>query len=128
VTGDLMSLGAIDFGFLVDGPIIVLEAVIAATAGKELVGRARRREYSALAGRVARPVAFSVAIITLVYLPLLSLEGIEGKMFRPMAITMACALFGALVFAIVFFPALLVVMVPPRSEHGPKWLEAVGHG
>jgi cobalt-zinc-cadmium resistance protein CzcA len=128
VTGDLMSLGAIDFGFLVDGPIIVLEAVIAATAGKKLVGHARRREYAALAGRVARPVAFSVAIITLVYLPLLSLEGIEGKMFRPMAITMACALFGALVFAIVFFPALLAVMVPPRKDHGPRWLEAIGRG
>jgi cobalt-zinc-cadmium resistance protein CzcA len=77
---------------------------------------------------VARPVAFSVAIITLVYLPLLSLEGIEGKMFRPMAITMACALFGALLFAIVFFPALLAVMVPPRKDHGPKWLETIGHG
>jgi cobalt-zinc-cadmium resistance protein CzcA len=128
VTGDLMSLGAIDFGFLVDGPIIVLEAVIAATAGKQLVGHSRRREYASLAGRVARPVAFSVAIITLVYLPLLSLEGVEGKMFRPMAITMACALFGALLFAIVFFPALLVVMVPPRKDHGPKWLEAVGRG
>ncbi len=126
VTGDLMSLGAIDFGFLVDGPIIVLEAVIAATAGKKLVGHSRRREYAAFAGRVARPVAFSVAIITLVYLPLLSLEGTEGKMFRPMAITMACALFGALVFAIVFFPALLVVMVPPRKDHGPRWLEAIG--
>lgn len=128
VTGDLMSLGAIDFGFLVDGPIIVLEAVIAATAGKELVGDARRSEYTLLAGRVARPVAFSVAIITLVYLPLLSLEGTEGKMFRPMAITMACALFGALVFALVFFPALLAVMVPPRKNHGPRWLEAIGRG
>ena len=128
VTGDLMSLGAIDFGFLVDGPIIVLEAVIAATAGRKLVGDARRNEYAALAGRVARPVAFAVAIITLVYLPLLSLQGIEGKMFRPMAITMACALFGALLFAVVFFPALLVVMVPPRKDHGPKWLEAIGRG
>jgi cobalt-zinc-cadmium resistance protein CzcA len=128
VTGDLMSLGAIDFGFLVDGPIVILEAVIAATAGKKLTSDARANDYAALSGRVARPVAFAVAIITLVYIPLLSLEGIEGKMFRPMAITMASALFGALLFAIVFFPALLVALVPPRQAHGPKWLERIMEG
>lgn len=126
VTGDLMSLGAIDFGFLVDGPIVILETVIAATAGRALVGDARRAEYASLAGRVARPVGFAVAIITLVYLPLLALQGTEGKMFRPMAVTMACALFGALVFSLVFFPPLLVVMVPPAKSHGPRWIEAIG--
>src|SRR5690606_23475143 len=71
----------------------------------------------------ARPVAFAVGIIMLVYLPLLALEGIEGKMFRPMAITMACALSGALLYAVVFFPAVLVVLVPPAKGHGPHWLE-----
>ncbi|MEO6420672.1 MAG: efflux RND transporter permease subunit, partial [Polyangiaceae bacterium] len=125
VTGDLMSLGAIDFGFLVDGPIVILEAAIAGTAGRTLVGRARRQEYSAIAGDVARPVAFAVAIIMLVYLPLLSLEGVEGKMFRPMAITMACALFGALVYSVVFFPAILVTFVPPPAGHGPRWAQKV---
>jgi cobalt-zinc-cadmium resistance protein CzcA len=123
VTGDLMSLGAIDFGFLVDGPIVILEAVIAATAGKALLGHARARAYGDVAGAVARPVAFAVAIIMLVYVPLLTLEGIEGKMFRPMALTMACALFGALIYSVVFFPAVLVVLVPPSSGHGPRWLE-----
>jgi cobalt-zinc-cadmium resistance protein CzcA len=126
VTGDLMSLGAIDFGFLVDGPIVILESVIAATAGRALVADARAESYGEIAGRVARPVVFAVAIITLVYVPLLSLQGIEGKMFRPMAITMACALSGALVFAVVFFPPLLVTLVPPRKSDGPKWLEGVG--
>lgn len=125
VTGDLMSLGAIDFGFLVDGPIVILEALIATTAGKKLVGLSRARAYGEIASTVARPVAFAVAIIMLVYLPLLALEGIEGKMFRPMAITMACALFGALVYAVVFFPAVLVAFVPPAKGHGPKWLEWV---
>ncbi len=122
VTGDLMSLGAIDFGFLVDGPIIILESVMAATAGRELTKRARRHEYAAIAGAVVRPVAFSVAIILLVYLPLLALEGIEGKMFRPMAITMACALFGALVYSVLFFPALLVLFVPPPKHKTARWL------
>ena len=125
VTGNLMSLGAIDFGFLVDGPIVILEAIIAATAGRKLVGLGRARAYGDIASTVARPVAFAVAIIMLVYMPLLALEGVEGKMFRPMAITMACALFGALVYAVVFFPAVLVVMVPPSKGHGPRWLEWV---
>jgi len=127
VTGDLMSLGAIDFGFLVDGPIVILEAVIAATAGRQLIGAARGRAYSEIAGAVARPVAFAVAIIMLVYIPLLALEGVEGKMFRPMAITMACALFGALVYAVLFFPAVLVALVPPAKGHGPAWLGRIAH-
>jgi cobalt-zinc-cadmium resistance protein CzcA len=123
VTGDLMSLGAIDFGFLVDGPIVMLEAIIAATAGQKLAGIARAREYGRTAGAIARPVAFAVTIIMLVYVPLLALEGVEGKMFRPMAITMACALFGALVYAVLFFPALLATFVPPASNHGPRWMD-----
>jgi cobalt-zinc-cadmium resistance protein CzcA len=122
VTGDLMSLGAIDFGFLVDGPIVILEAVIAGAAGRDLAGDARRGEYARTAGAVARPVAFAVGIILLVYLPLLSLEGIEGKMFRPMAITMACALFGALVYSVAFFPAVLAALLPPPKGHGPRWV------
>jgi cobalt-zinc-cadmium resistance protein CzcA len=128
VTGDLMSLGAIDFGFLVDGPIVILEAVVAFAAGKDLVGKARAHAYTEVGAAVARPVAFAVAIIMLVYLPLLSLEGIEGKMFRPMAITMACALFGALVYSVVFFPALLVTFVAPPKTIGPKWVIALEHG
>lgn len=125
ITGDLMSLGAIDFGFLVDGPIVILEAMIAALAGKQLVGRSRDGAYTEVAGSVVRPVAFSVAIIMLVYLPLLSLAGIEGKMFRPMAITMACALFGALVYSVLFFPAVLALWVPAPRSHGPRWMENV---
>jgi cobalt-zinc-cadmium resistance protein CzcA len=125
ITGDLMSLGAIDFGFLVDGPIVILEAVVAALAGKQLRGRERDGAYAEVSGSVARPVAFSVAIIMLVYLPLLSLSGIEGKMFKPMAITMACALFGALIYSVVFFPALLALFVPPPKSHGPRWVDAL---
>jgi heavy metal efflux system protein len=127
VTGDLMSLGAIDFGFLVDGPIVILESVMAATAGRDLVKKAREHAYGEVAATVTRPVAFAVAIIMLVYLPLLSLEGIEGKMFRPMAVTMACALFGALVYSVIFFPALLVTIVPPPKKEGPRWVIALEH-
>lgn len=125
VTGDLMSLGAIDFGFLVDGPIVVLEAVIAATAGRQLVGRAKAGAYGEIASATIRPVAFAVAIILLVYIPLLALEGVEGRMFRPMAITMALALGGALLYTIFFFPAVLALLVKPRQDHGPKWLVVI---
>src|SRR5262249_55255629 len=62
-------------------------------------------------------------IIMLVYVPLLTLQGIEGKMFRPMALTMACALFGALVYSVLFFPAVLVAAVPPSQGHGPRWID-----
>ncbi len=122
VTGDLMSLGAIDFGFLVDGPIVLLEGVIASLAGRTLKKSQKTSAYADAVAPLARPVAFSVAIIMLVYLPLLSLEGAEGKMFRPMAVTMACALFGALVYSVVFFPGVLALLVPPPKGHGPKWV------
>lgn len=128
VTGDLMSLGAIDFGFLVDGPIVVLEAVLVALAGKRLKGnKALTQGFIEAAAPVARPVAFSVAIIMLVYLPLLSLQGVEGKMFRPMATVMAAALFGALVYSVVFFPGVLALLMPPPKSEGPKWLGALTH-
>jgi cobalt-zinc-cadmium resistance protein CzcA len=118
-TGDLMSLGAIDFGFLVDGPVVMLEAVIAGYAGRKLTKDQRIAAYGGTLGAVARPVAFAVAIIMLVYIPLLALEGVEGKMFRPMATTMAFALLGALIYSVFFFPALVVMFVPPvKHAHG----------
>jgi cobalt-zinc-cadmium resistance protein CzcA len=118
-TGDLMSLGAIDFGFLVDGPVVMLEAIIAGFAGRTLTKDERLGAYAGTLGAVARPVAFAVAIIMLVYLPLLGLEGVEGKMFRPMSTTMAFALFGALVYSVLFFPALVALFVPPiKHGHG----------
>jgi cobalt-zinc-cadmium resistance protein CzcA len=121
VTGDLMSLGAIDFGFLVDGPIVVLEALIATHGGRVLSRTQRPQVYAETIAGVMRPVFFSVAIIMLVYLPLLGLAGVEGKMFRPMAITMACALFGALAFAVLLLPGLLVTCVPPPARGEPQW-------
>lgn len=128
ITGDLMSLGAIDFGFLVDGPIVVLEALLAGTLGQRLAPSLRGRAYAQVIGPVMRPVAFAVAIIMLVYLPLLGLTGVEGKMFRPMTITMAFALLGALVYSVLFLPALLVTFVPPPPRDGAAWLQRVEQG
>lgn len=128
ITGDLMSLGAIDFGFLVDGPIVVLEALVAGYVGKKLTTHDRAAAYARTITKVIRPVAFSVAIIMLVYVPLLGLEGVEGRMFKPMAMTMAFALFGALVYSIIFLPALLVTFVPPLKKEGARWLEPIARG
>ncbi|MGB1274912.1 MAG: efflux RND transporter permease subunit, partial [Nannocystaceae bacterium] len=127
ITGDLMSLGAIDFGFLVDGPIVILEALLATYLGSTLKPKAgvRAAPYARTMIKVVRPVAYSVAIIMLVYLPLLGLEGVEGRMFKPMAITMAFALFGALVYSVLFLPALLVLFVPPLKRDGAAWLSHI---
>ncbi|MDP3278794.1 MAG: CusA/CzcA family heavy metal efflux RND transporter [Deltaproteobacteria bacterium] len=125
ITGNLMSLGAIDFGFLVDGPIVMLEAVIAALAARtsDDPAEVRATVHKALL-RVAKPVVFAVAIILLVYLPLLSLRGVEGKMFRPMAATMALALTGSLVFALAVFPAAAVTFLGPSTVRGHQHHDA----
>lgn len=116
VTGSLMSLGAIDFGLLVDGPIVMVETALA-----HLALAPESPPAAVVAGairRVTRPVVFSVVIILLVYLPLLALEGVEGKMFRPMAATMALALFGSLIFAVVVFPAGAALLLRDTRHHG----------
>lgn len=118
ITGNLMSLGAIDFGFLVDGPIVMLEACIARLALHGVTAANARQTVAGAVRGVTRPVVFSVAIILLVYLPLLSLQDVEGKMFRPMAATMALALGGSLVFALVVFPAAAVTFLKPPKSHG----------
>ena len=88
VTGNLMSLGAIDFGLLVDGAIVMLELALAQIVAARVTSREQiAAEVSSAMQRAARPVTFSLAIILLVYMPLLALEGVEGRMFKPMAIT-----------------------------------------
>jgi cobalt-zinc-cadmium resistance protein CzcA len=104
LSGNLMSLGAVDFGLLVDGGVVMVEHVLA-------MAQRRRDEPADLlvreaAGEVARPVAYGVAIIGLVYLPVLTLEGVEGRMFRPMAIVVLCALGASLVLSLTLLPAL----------------------
>ncbi len=120
VTGNLMSLGAIDFGLLVDGAIVMLELALAQMVAARVTSREQiAAEVSSAMQRAARPVTFSLAIILLVYMPLLALEGVEGRMFRPMAITVALALAGALAFSLTAFPALAArALAAPRQAHG----------
>jgi heavy metal efflux system protein len=104
LSGNLMSLGAIDFGLLVDGAVVMIENVVRRRA--EAPSLPAAQVVREAAHDVARPVAFAVAIITLIYLPILSLEGVEGKMFRPMALTVMFALVASLVLTLTLMPVL----------------------
>ncbi|MCP3064175.1 CusA/CzcA family heavy metal efflux RND transporter [Myxococcus sp. K38C18041901] len=122
ISGNLMSLGAIDFGLIVDGALIIVENAVRHIAERSHeLGRALTREerdevvYRS-AVEVRQAAAFGEVIIGVVYLPILALSGIEGKMFKPMAITVICALAGAFVLSLTFVPALASVMLPRKTE------------
>ncbi len=120
VSGNLMSLGAIDFGLIVDGALIIVENAVRHMAernhalGRELTPEERDEVVYTSATELVRTAAFGVAIITVVYLPILALTGIEGKMFKPMALTVICALVGALVLSLTLVPALASVFLPRK--------------
>ena len=105
ISGNLMSLGAIDFGLIVDGSVVMIENIVR-RLGQAREGRDRREVVAAAGREVARPVFFAVMIITIVYLPILTLQGVEGKMFRPMALTVVFALVASLVLALTLMPVL----------------------
>lgn len=115
VSGNLMSLGAVDFGIIIDGAVVMVENIIRRLGeAQHQLGRklslAERADLSFSAAKeVARPTAFGVAIIMIVYLPILTLTGIEGKMFRPMAEVVLLALAGALILSFTAIPALCVL-------------------
>src|SRR5919108_1343515 len=112
VSGNLMSLGAIDFGLIIDGAVVMVENIIRHLAhkqkerGRQLTGAERLDEVLHSAKEVANPMFFGVLIITVVYVPVLSLTGIEGKMFKPMALTVIFALVGSLALALTLMPVL----------------------
>ena len=128
LSGNLMSLGAIDFGLIVDGSVVMIENIVR-RLGEPLRPGATRESVIREAGReVARPVFFAVFIITVVYLPIVTLEGVEGKMFKPMALTVIFALIGSLLLALTLMPVLASLLFrkevqekEPRIMH---WLKA----
>ncbi|MCX4188975.1 efflux RND transporter permease subunit [Methylophaga sp. OBS3] len=117
VSGNLMSLGAIDFGLVVDGAVIVVENALrrlgeAQHRFNRLLTLSERLQVVTDSTReVFNPAVFGVLIIMLVYLPLFALSGVEGKMFQPMAFTVIAALTGALLFAVTFVPAAVAILV-----------------
>ncbi|MFZ5479473.1 MAG: efflux RND transporter permease subunit [Myxococcota bacterium] len=124
VSGNLMSLGAIDFGLIVDGSVVMIENIVRVVGEKRKHGeRVDDAVILAAAREVARPVAFAVGIIILVYVPILTLTGIEGKMFRPMALTVVFALVGSLVFALVLMPVLGSMLLRHAEERETRIME-----
>lgn len=117
MSGNLMSLGAIDFGLIVDGSVIVVENCLRQLGlaqhqqGRLLSLKERSAVVLAATKEVMTPAMFGVFIIMLVYLPIFALSGVEGKMFQPMAFTVIAALLGALVLAITFIPASIALFV-----------------
>ncbi|WP_273455275.1 efflux RND transporter permease subunit [Nevskia ramosa] len=113
VSANLMSLGALDFGLIVDGAVIIVEnctrRLAQAQAAGPLSDEQRRRLAYEAAREVIRPSLFGVAIITLVYLPIFAFQGAEGKLFQPMALTVMMALVAALMFSLTFVPAAVAV-------------------
>ena len=131
LSGNLMSLGAIDFGLIVDGSVVLIENVVRRVAERRHESGEAKAPLSVIrdaCAEVARPVVFGVGIILLVYVPILSLRGVEGKMFKPMALTVMFALMASLFLALVLMPVLAAVFLRSVSEKEPflvRWAKAV---
>jgi cobalt-zinc-cadmium resistance protein CzcA len=106
ISGNLMSLGAIDFGLIVDGSVVMIENIVRRLSGRQSERGPVLEMVRSAALEVGRPVSFAVAIIIIVYLPILTLGGTEGRMFRPMAWTVVLALAGSLLVALTVMPVL----------------------
>ena len=120
ISGNLMSLGAIDFGLIVDGSVVMIENIVRVLHDRRQDDRVSHREkVRQAAHQVARPVVFAVGIIMIVYLPILALRGIEGKMFQPMAMTVVFALAASLVCALTLMPVLASLFLKRVSEKEP---------
>ena len=128
ISGNLMSLGAIDFGIIVDGAVIIVENCLRLLAerqhalGRKLTTPERLNVVFVASKQVRGATAFGEAIIITVYLPILALTGIEGKMFRPMAMTVIFALVAAFVLSLTFIPAMVALGVRGRVSEAENWL------
>jgi cobalt-zinc-cadmium resistance protein CzcA len=129
VSANLMSLGAIDFGMIVDGAVVMMENAIHRLEDQPM-GESPEDSIRSAAYDVARPMVFGIVIIIAVYIPIFFLEGLEGRMFRPMAFTVCSALFGSLFLALIVIPALASLAFPkglPRNDRSSRrgWMEAI---
>ena len=124
VSGNLMSLGALDFGLIVDGAVIIVEAVMhrllhnrKLNEGRVLSQEQMDQEVQSSAGRMMSSAVFGQMIILIVYLPIFMLEGIEGKMFKPMAQTVAFALLGAFLLSLTYIPMMSSLFLSKKISH-----------
>lgn len=130
ISGNLMSLGALDFGLIVDGAIIITENCLHRLShvqkhhGRVLSLKERLHEVMHACHEIVKPIVFGQAIIIMVYVPMLTFTGVEGKMFEPMAITVILALVAAFVLSITFVPAMIAIFVSGKVKEGEgAWMD-----
>ena len=127
IAASLLSLGAIDFGMVVDSSVVMVENCVRQIAHGDPRGRSKIEIIRDAAVEVRKPTLFGELIIMIVYLPILTLEGIEGKLFRPMALTVIFALAGSLVLSMTLMPVLASVLLPRRIAEREPWLMRLAH-
>ena len=135
VSGNLMSLGALDFGLIVDGAVIIMEncirrfGIAQSQLGRLLTQEERFKLTAEATTEVIKPSIFGVIIITVVYLPIFSLTGVEGKMFHPMAFTVVMALLSALILSLTFVPAAVALFITGKvKEKESKVIRGIKRG
>ncbi|MCO5233964.1 MAG: CusA/CzcA family heavy metal efflux RND transporter [Chitinophagales bacterium] len=125
VSANLMSLGAIDFGLIVDGAVIVVEATLHHLGLRKFSGQLTQKEMDEevylSASKIRKSAAFGEIIILIVYIPILSLVGVEGKMFTPMAKTVGFAILGALILSLTYIPMMSALVLPKKISSQPTW-------
>lgn len=132
VSGNLMSLGAIDFGLIVDGAVIIVEAIMHQLSHSKKFSSVMRLnqkemndEVKSSASKMMNSAVFGQVIILIVYLPIFSLQGIEGKMFSPMASTVAFALMGAFILSLTYVPMMSSLFISKKIQHEPNLSDRV---
>ncbi|OTG69161.1 CusA/CzcA family heavy metal efflux RND transporter [Acinetobacter sp. ANC 4470] len=135
ISANLMSLGALDFGIIVDGAVVIVENCIRRLAeaqqhkGKRLTRSERFTEVFLAAKQARRPLIFGQIIIMVVYFPIFALEGVEAKMFHPMAMTVVLALVGAIILSITFVPAAIALFLTGDvKETESRWMSSLKNG
>ena len=124
IAASLLSLGAIDFGLVVDSSVVMIENCVRHLGEANPLGRSRLERIRDAAVEVRGPTMFGELIIMIVYLPILTLEGVEGKMFQPMALTVIFALSGSMLMSMTLMPVLASLLLPqaPSNKETPAWL------
>ncbi|ENU35187.1 efflux RND transporter permease subunit [Acinetobacter parvus] len=132
ISANLMSLGALDFGIIVDGAVVIVENCIRRLAeaqhhaGRLLTRQERFKEVFLAAKQARKPLLFGQAIIMVVYLPIFALTGVEAKMFHPMAMTVVMALLGAMILSVTFVPAAVALFITGEvKEKESRWMQAL---
>lgn len=127
IAASLLSLGAIDFGMIVDSSVVMIENCVRHLAHDSGRGKSRLEIIRDAAVEVRKPTLFGELIIMIVYLPILTLEGIEGKLYRPMALTVIFALVGSMVLSLTLMPVLASFLLPKKIEEREPFLMRIAH-